>query len=49
MTKVNAARKAHGLRPQEPWQLFDLIGGTSTGGCVTVPFPLAVAPSVLIF
>jgi len=22
----------HGLAPQEPWEVFDLIGGTSTGG-----------------
>ncbi len=34
MTKVNAARKEQGLLPKEPWQLFDMIGGTSTGGYV---------------
>lgn len=36
MTKVNEARKQQGLHPKEPWQLFDMIGGTSTGGFVAL-------------
>lgn len=35
MKRVN-----HGRRPSEelhPWQVFDMIGGTSTGGYVAVP------------
>jgi hypothetical protein len=34
MDKANEERKKKGLAPQEPWELFDLIGGTSTGGYV---------------
>ena len=33
--KTNASRKEQGLERVEPWQMFDLIGGTSTGGQVT--------------
>ncbi|TAQ91338.1 hypothetical protein B7494_g305 [Chlorociboria aeruginascens] len=36
MEKVNDERKKKGLAPQEPWELFDLIGGTSTGGLIAV-------------
>ncbi|PQE20346.1 acyl transferase acyl hydrolase lysophospholipase protein [Rutstroemia sp. NJR-2017a BBW] len=36
MDKVNEERKKKGLAPQEPWELFDLIGGTSTGGYVVL-------------
>jgi len=32
MDKVNKERTEKGLARQEPWELFDLIGGTSTGG-----------------
>lgn len=32
MAHVNNQRKEHGLPEQEPWELFDLMGGTSTGG-----------------
>ena len=34
MAKVNAKRRAVGEVEVQPWQLFDLIGGTSTGGYV---------------
>ena len=30
--RTNIERDAHGLRPMKPCELFDLIGGTSTGG-----------------
>ena len=29
---ANARRKDQGLESLEPWQMFDMIGGTSTGG-----------------
>ena len=32
MDRLNQSRKDKGLEPQEPWQTFQLIGGTSTGG-----------------
>ena len=32
LARYNARRGAKGLRPQEPWEIFDLIGGAGTGG-----------------
>lgn len=32
MTKVNAVREDRGEKPVKPCEIFDLIGGTSTGG-----------------
>lgn len=32
MERTNAERKEHGLDQVKPCELFDLIGGTSTGG-----------------
>ena len=32
MERTNAARKVSGLDPVKPCELFDLIGGTGTGG-----------------
>jgi len=32
MALHNTRRVAQGSSPQEPWQLFDLVGGTGTGG-----------------
>lgn len=32
MRAVNDHRQIDGKEPLEPWQHFDLIGGTSTGG-----------------
>lgn len=35
LDQYNSIREEnYGLAPQEPWQIFDLIGGTSTGGYV---------------
>lgn len=34
MDRTNAVRKRGGLESVKPWELFDLIGGTSTGGYV---------------
>ena len=34
MEHVNDQRESQGLQKQEPWELFDLMGGTSTGGYV---------------
>lgn len=34
MDRTNTERIELGLGPVKPWQLFDLIGGTSTGGYV---------------
>ncbi|KAE9364538.1 FabD/lysophospholipase-like protein [Stipitochalara longipes BDJ] len=34
--RSNRKRKEQGLEPQEPWQMFHLIGGTSTGGIIAV-------------
>jgi hypothetical protein len=32
MEVANEERRKVGLLGQEPWQMFDIIGGTSTGG-----------------
>jgi patatin-like phospholipase/acyl hydrolase len=32
MTRLNNEREDAGLRPRKPCEIFDLIGGTSTGG-----------------
>jgi patatin-like phospholipase/acyl hydrolase len=32
MKELNVKRKAKGLGPKKPCDIFDLIGGTSTGG-----------------
>lgn len=32
MTQLNHGRKENGAPPLKPCELFDLIGGTSTGG-----------------
>ena len=32
MTRLNYVREEAGLRPRKPCEIFDLIGGTSTGG-----------------
>ena len=32
MTRVNAEREKQGANPVKPCQIFDMIGGTSTGG-----------------
>ncbi|CZR67325.1 uncharacterized protein PAC_17224 [Phialocephala subalpina] len=34
---ANEERRKLGLSSQEPWQMFDMIGGTSTGGAVGKP------------
>jgi len=34
MTSLNHKRKNDGLHPVKPCEVFDLIGGTSTGGWV---------------
>ncbi|KFY80769.1 hypothetical protein V498_08778, partial [Pseudogymnoascus sp. VKM F-4517 (FW-2822)] len=36
MRTVNARRKIDKKDPVEPWQYFDLIGGTSTGGIIAI-------------
>ncbi|KFY22519.1 hypothetical protein V493_06531 [Pseudogymnoascus sp. VKM F-4281 (FW-2241)] len=36
MRSINTQRKADGKEPQEPWQYFDLMGGTSTGGIIAI-------------
>lgn len=36
MDRVNKRRAEKGLAPQEPWQVFDMIGGTSTGGLIAI-------------
>lgn len=38
MTKLNQERQDANLAVVKPCELFDLIGGTSTGGCVLTPF-----------
>jgi patatin-like phospholipase/acyl hydrolase len=32
MEAANGKRAGMNLEPQEPWEMFDMIGGTSTGG-----------------
>jgi patatin-like phospholipase/acyl hydrolase len=32
MDAANEEGQKKGLPPQEPWEMFDMIGGTSTGG-----------------
>jgi patatin-like phospholipase/acyl hydrolase len=32
MTRLNYMREEAGLQPKKPCEIFDLIGGTSTGG-----------------
>ena len=32
MDVANEQRRQMHLEPQEPWEMFDMIGGTSTGG-----------------
>lgn len=32
MDAANHQRKQKGLKPEEPWEMFDMIGGTSTDG-----------------
>jgi patatin-like phospholipase/acyl hydrolase len=32
MNRLNYMREEHNLRPRKPCEIFDLIGGTSTGG-----------------
>jgi patatin-like phospholipase/acyl hydrolase len=32
MERLNRQRQSHGLDPVKPCNVFDLIGGTSTGG-----------------
>ena len=34
MTRLNHQRQSDGLPPVKPCEVFDLIGGTSTGGYV---------------
>ncbi|KFY85790.1 hypothetical protein V498_07664 [Pseudogymnoascus sp. VKM F-4517 (FW-2822)] len=36
MRNINSQRKKDGKEPQEPWEYFDLIGGTSTGGIIAI-------------
>lgn len=40
MDRTNAVRKELGLKPVKPWELFDLMGGTSTGGYIFVVMSL---------
>lgn len=35
MDASNEHRRKMGLNPLEPWEMFDMIGGTSTGGYAT--------------
>jgi patatin-like phospholipase/acyl hydrolase len=37
MTRLNHERQTANLPPVKPCEIFDLIGGTSTGGCVLEP------------
>ncbi|KAB8216454.1 acyl transferase/acyl hydrolase/lysophospholipase [Aspergillus novoparasiticus] len=36
MGLINHKRENMNLPPQEPWEIFDMIGGTSTGGLIAV-------------
>ena len=36
MDRLNHELKKNNQRPKKPCEVFDLIGGTSTGGCVTL-------------
>lgn len=36
MDNINTHRIENGLAPQEPWETFDMIGGTSTGGLIAI-------------
>ena len=36
MDRTNTMRKELGLNPVKPWELFDLMGGTSTGGYIFI-------------
>jgi patatin-like phospholipase/acyl hydrolase len=36
MNLINHKRGKLNLPPQEPWEMFDMIGGTSTGGSVSL-------------
>jgi Patatin-like phospholipase len=40
MTQLNQARQAADLPSVKPCEVFDLIGGTSTGGYVERSFPI---------
>jgi hypothetical protein len=37
MNRLNYMRGEAGLAPRKPCEIFDLIGGTSTGGQETIP------------
>ncbi|KAF1960382.1 phospholipase [Byssothecium circinans] len=36
MNRLNYMREEHGLRERKPCEIFDLIGGTSTGGLIAI-------------
>ncbi|KAF2635937.1 phospholipase, patatin family protein [Massarina eburnea CBS 473.64] len=36
MDRLNYMRREHGLRDRKPCEIFDLIGGTSTGGLIAI-------------
>lgn len=41
MVRLNQERQKSNLPPLKPCEIFDLIGGTSTGGCVLSTSPVA--------
>jgi patatin-like phospholipase/acyl hydrolase len=43
MAQLNQARQAVGLPSVKPCEVFDLIGGTSTGGYVEHSFPAVLS------
>jgi hypothetical protein len=43
VNNANARRADQGLQALEPWQMFDMIGGTSTGGWV-IPIAKCIPP-----
>jgi len=43
LDEYNGTREEQDLAPQEPWEVFDMIGGTSTGGYVISYFILSPA------